>query len=229
MPGASTCWFASTVSRSTSTCTWACSVGGRSRSPRTFPVVGEVRWRLLSGSVVVELRGPTACELLTPGEVAALLARLGPDPLRDDAEPDRAWQPDLRVAGTAGDAAHGPGRGGGHRQRLPRRGAVPAPAAARTCPGVTSTGPPGTRSGPISCILMRDGVRSGQIDTVQRRAHARGDGPRSAGRRPRRRGLRLPPRRAAVPGVRHARSHRVVAGRNLFWCPECQRADRLTG
>ena len=35
----------------------------------------------------MDLRGPTACELLTPGEVSALRARLGPDPLRDDADP----------------------------------------------------------------------------------------------------------------------------------------------
>jgi formamidopyrimidine-DNA glycosylase len=31
--------------------------------------------------------GPTACELLTDEEMGELMARLGPDPLRDDADP----------------------------------------------------------------------------------------------------------------------------------------------
>src|SRR3954464_14041537 len=38
-----------------------------------------------------DLRGPTACELITDEEAAAIHARLGEDPLRADADPDRAW------------------------------------------------------------------------------------------------------------------------------------------
>jgi endonuclease VIII len=37
------------------------------------------------------LSGPTACELLDPDGEDTLRARLGPDPLRDDADPERAW------------------------------------------------------------------------------------------------------------------------------------------
>jgi formamidopyrimidine-DNA glycosylase len=68
------------------------------------PVVGQVRLRLLtlptpsplaadaaggaSGRVgpltCADLRGPTACELQTPDEVTATIAKLGPDPLVDD-------------------------------------------------------------------------------------------------------------------------------------------------
>ncbi len=48
------------------------------------PVVGQVRLRLLTEITCADLRGPTACELQTPGEVAATIARLGPDPLVDD-------------------------------------------------------------------------------------------------------------------------------------------------
>ncbi|GAA1674954.1 Fpg/Nei family DNA glycosylase [Microbacterium lacus] len=47
-------------------------------------VVGQVRLRLLTEITCADLRGPTACELQTPGEVAATIARLGPDPLVDD-------------------------------------------------------------------------------------------------------------------------------------------------
>lgn len=46
------------------------------------------RMRLEGDTVTIDLVGPTACELLTRKEKADLLARLGPDPLRDDASPE---------------------------------------------------------------------------------------------------------------------------------------------
>ena len=49
------------------------------------PVVGQVRLRLLTEVTCADLRGPTACELQTPEEVAATISKLGPDPLVDDA------------------------------------------------------------------------------------------------------------------------------------------------
>lgn len=48
------------------------------------PVVGQVRLRLLTEVTSADLRGPTTCELQTPDEMLATLARLGPDPLVDD-------------------------------------------------------------------------------------------------------------------------------------------------
>lgn len=48
------------------------------------PVVGQVRLRLLTDATCADLRGPTACELQTPDEMLATLAKLGPDPLVDD-------------------------------------------------------------------------------------------------------------------------------------------------
>ncbi|MBC7519153.1 MAG: Fpg/Nei family DNA glycosylase [Microbacteriaceae bacterium] len=53
-----------------------------------FPAdpVGAVRVRLLTTTAVADLRGPTACEVLDGAEVRAVMARLGPDPLVDDAE-----------------------------------------------------------------------------------------------------------------------------------------------
>jgi endonuclease-8 len=48
------------------------------------PVVGQVRLRLLTGRTCADLRGPTACQLQNPDEVAATIAKLGPDPLVDD-------------------------------------------------------------------------------------------------------------------------------------------------
>jgi endonuclease-8 len=46
--------------------------------------VGQVRVRLLTDTVVADLRGPTACEVLDPAQVDQVVARLGPDPLLDD-------------------------------------------------------------------------------------------------------------------------------------------------
>jgi len=46
--------------------------------------IGAVRVRLLTDTSVADLRGPTACEVLDPPRVEAVLAKLGPDPLVDD-------------------------------------------------------------------------------------------------------------------------------------------------
>lgn len=42
--------------------------------------VGQVRLRLMTEHTVADLRGPSACEVLTPDDVARLLERAGPDP-----------------------------------------------------------------------------------------------------------------------------------------------------
>lgn len=54
--------------------------------PTIFPhePVGAVRVRLLTHDTVADLRGPTACEVQTPEQVDASMAKLGPDPLVDD-------------------------------------------------------------------------------------------------------------------------------------------------
>lgn len=46
--------------------------------------IGAVRVRLLTDMTCADLRGPTACEVLTPDEVQVALNKLGPDPLVDD-------------------------------------------------------------------------------------------------------------------------------------------------
>ncbi|MBO1902907.1 Fpg/Nei family DNA glycosylase [Leucobacter weissii] len=62
-----------------------------SEAPEQFPPppVGQVRVRLLTETVCADLRGPTACEVLTPGEVEAVLRRLGPDPANANTEAER--------------------------------------------------------------------------------------------------------------------------------------------
>ncbi|QGQ18205.1 Fpg/Nei family DNA glycosylase [Cellulomonas sp. JZ18] len=48
------------------------------------PPVGQVRVRLATDTFVADLRGPSACEVLTPDEADAVRARLGPDPVTAD-------------------------------------------------------------------------------------------------------------------------------------------------
>lgn len=52
---------------------------------------GAVRVRMESLTHVVDINGPNTCELLTPDERQKLVARIGPDVLRKDADPSRAF------------------------------------------------------------------------------------------------------------------------------------------
>ena len=63
--------------------------------------IGAVRVRLLTDASVADLRGPTACEVLDPSQVEAVLAKLGPDPLVDDpAEAERRFVQTVRSKST---------------------------------------------------------------------------------------------------------------------------------
>jgi formamidopyrimidine-DNA glycosylase len=60
------------------------------------PPLGAIRVRLSAGDddrppVTLDLRGPTECGIGTPDDRAAVVARLGPDPLRADADPQRFY------------------------------------------------------------------------------------------------------------------------------------------
>ena len=75
----------------------SCSDAGPDTHPQTpdmpdghVPVEGQVRLRLLNDTWVGDLRGPTVCAVVAPEKVDEIQARLGPDPLRSDADPDRA-------------------------------------------------------------------------------------------------------------------------------------------
>ena len=61
------------------------------RSPPPQPR-GAVRLRVVGDSHAFDLNGPTACELIAEGQRKAIVERLGADPLRKDADIERAWQ-----------------------------------------------------------------------------------------------------------------------------------------
>ena len=62
------------------------------------PARGALRLRMESDEAWADLRGPTACELITEDEVGGIRGRLGADPLRKDADPEAAGRRIMRSA-----------------------------------------------------------------------------------------------------------------------------------
>ncbi len=185
--------------------------------------VGQVRWRLTGATAYADLRGATACELFTPAEREAMLARLGPDPLRPDADPDAAWARISRsrapIGGLLMDQSVVAGIGNVYRAELLFRHRVDP-----LRPGRSLRARQWSEMWDDLVGLMADGVRTGRIDTVRPEhltdAEIAHRGPR--------RGLSYVYRRAGDPcrvcGTRVRAA--VLQGRNLYWCAKCQRRFR---
>jgi endonuclease-8 len=62
------------------------------------------RMRLVADGHMLDLIGPTACEVVDEVGRAAIVDRVGPDPLRRDADPERAWERLRRRKGPIGPA-----------------------------------------------------------------------------------------------------------------------------
>jgi len=62
-----------------------------------------VRLRLSTPAGAIDLIGPPTCELISERKRRTILARLGPDPLRADADPDLAWERVRRTKRPIGD------------------------------------------------------------------------------------------------------------------------------
>ncbi len=188
------------------------------------PVTGQVRMRLATPEHVADLRGPTLCAVETPDEVAAVLDRLGPDPLRADADPDRAWRrlgrSSRSLAELLMDQSVLAGVGNVYRSEVLFRHRL-------------SPFTPGREVRRASWRLVWDdlvrllplGVATGRIVTVEEQvleveaALGRGERPRLTER------TSYVYKRDGEPCERcgsRVRT-RVVAGRNLFWCGRCQR------
>ncbi|MFC7613580.1 Fpg/Nei family DNA glycosylase [Actinokineospora soli] len=183
--------------------------------------VGQVRMRLVGPSHYTDLRGPNACEVITAAEARELRAKLGPDPLRRDADPARAWARISRSRTPIGallmDQSVLAGVGNVYRAEvLFRHGIHPL------TPGRDITAEQWAAMWADLVALMRLGVRRGRIDTV-RDEHL----PRAMGRAPRvdRHGGEVYVyRRTGQPCLVCSTpvAHAELASRNLFWCRECQ-------
>jgi endonuclease-8 len=183
--------------------------------------IGQVRMRMAGDRHWLELRGPTACEVLEPAEVAALRARLGQDPLRDDADSRSAYAKIARSAKPVFalllDQSVVAGCGLIYaNEALFRAGLAP------TTPGTAIGVAQWQQLWDDLRALMKEGVANGRIDTVHA-AHT----PEAMRRAPRvdRHGgevyvYRRPGQPCLVCGTSIARG--PLAGRNLYWCPTCQ-------
>ncbi len=73
----------------------------RGESPEPRPTV---RMRMAAPGVTIDLIGPPTCELIPEAKRQKIVARLGPDPLRRDADPAAAWENLRRRRRPIGDA-----------------------------------------------------------------------------------------------------------------------------
>ncbi|MFT4287552.1 Fpg/Nei family DNA glycosylase [Nocardioides sp.] len=183
--------------------------------------VGQVRLRLVGEDHVADLRGATGCDLWTAEQVAACVAKLGPDPLRDDADPEKAWRRISRSSRSIGsllmDQSVLAGVGNVYRAELLYRHRIDP-----LRPGETLRKRQWDEMWADLVVLMRDGVAKNRIDTV-RDEHT----PEAMGRPPRvddHGGEVYVYRRTGMPchGCGTAVRTKELDGRNLFWCPRCQ-------
>lgn len=189
--------------------------------------IGQVRLRLVrlassgEGAAHADLRGATTCALLTPAEQVAVLARIGPDPLRADADPDRAWARIRRSSAPIGtllmDQSVLAGVGNVYRAEVLFRHRIHP-----LRPGRSLRVSRWQAIWDDLVVLMTEGVGTGRIDTV-RPEHT----PEAMQRAPRvddHGGEVYVYRRAGMPCHVCGRAVRteVLGGRNLFWCARCQ-------
>ncbi len=179
--------------------------------------VGQVRMRLVGTEYGTDLRGPTVCEVIAEPEIADVVARLGPDPLRKDADPALAWKRISKSRRSIGallmDQSVIAGVGNVYRSELLFRHHID-PYRPGTLMGQAEFGDMWTDL----VELMKVGVRRGKI-VVVRPEHDHG-APSYGPGRPRTYVYRRAGEACRVCGatVRTAE----LEARNLFWCPDCQ-------
>ncbi len=191
---------------------------GRTPPP---PPIGQVRLRMVNRSSWGDLRGATTCEVIDPEEKAAIEARLGPDPLRADADPEVGWarlsRSHLSIAQLLMDQRIASGVGNVYRAEVLFRAGIDPWRE-----GVTITHDEWDAMWHDLVKLMHAGLESGRIDTV-RPEHE----PEAMGRPPRvddHGGEVYVYRRHGQPCYLCGAEVRTteLAGRNLFWCEVCQ-------
>ena len=188
----------------------------------TFPPepIGAVRVRLLTDATCADLRGPTACDVLTPDEVQAVIAKLGPDPLVDTgrAAEDRFTATVLKkptpICLLLMDQSVVSGIGNVYRAEILFRARLNPHIPGRDLPEAT------VRALWKDWVkLLKIGVKTGQMMTMDGLSKSAYDGA------------------MASRADRHWVYHRTglpcrvcgtsilmeeIGGRKLYWCPVCQ-------
>ncbi|MFZ3452263.1 Fpg/Nei family DNA glycosylase [Arthrobacter sp. 7Tela_A1] len=178
---------------------------------------GAVRVRLVSDHGWADLRGPTACEVVTEQERSTVLARLGPDPLQPDADPEEFVR---RLTGRGSPVGQLlmnqevlAGVGNVYRAELLFRQQIPPRQ-----PGKQVLHGTALDLWKDAVALMADGVAAGRIVTTRpehRSDHAQPVPASEAHYVYKRQGL---PCRICGTAV----AMTDMAARKLYWCPSCQ-------
>ncbi|MBW8752158.1 MAG: Fpg/Nei family DNA glycosylase [Propionibacteriales bacterium] len=173
------------------------------------------------GTAYADLRGATQCDLIGGERRAQIVAQLGEDPLRPDADPERAWRRISRSARPIGDLLMDQtvvaGVGNVYRAEILFRHRIHP-----LRPGRTLRRTQFLTLWADLVELMEYGVRTGRIDTV-RPEHS----PEAMGRPARQDdhgGEVYVYRRQGQPCLVCGSRVRtdVLVGRNSFWCARCQ-------
>ena len=179
--------------------------------------VGQVRMRMVGADFGTDLRGPTVCEVIDEAQVSDVLAKLGPDPLRSDADPSWAWTRITKSRRPIGallmDQTVIAGVGNVYRNELLFRHRIDPFRAGREV-GEAEFDAAWTDL----VALMKVGLRGGKIIAV-RPEHDHGP-PSYLPGRPRTYVYRRAGEPCRVCGA--PISTAVLEGRNVFWCPVCQ-------
>ncbi len=183
---------------------------------------GALRLRLSTRRHWLELRGPTACDVLSEKDRRALVARIGPDPLRCDAQSGLAFERIARskapIGGLLMDQSVISGIGNIYRAELLfrsglhplRRGnAVPVEILHNLWDEAVE--------------LMREGMIDRRIVTTKPtdRPHPKGKARRGE--------THYVYRRTGLPCFicGSAIQMKLFVGRKLYWCPVCQPETRI--
>jgi endonuclease-8 len=187
--------------------------------------VGQVRLRLQNETSYADLRGAIICDLVGREKHDRVIASLGADPLRADADPMTAWARISKSHRAIGDLLMDQkvlaGVGNVYRAEVLYRHKINP-----LRPGNTLRKSQFLAMWNDLVELMHEGVRTGRIDTV-RPEHT----PEAMGRPARvddHGGEVYVYRRTGQPCLvcgAKVRTRELV-GRNLFWCPRCQPAFR---
>jgi endonuclease-8 len=181
------------------------------------PPVGQVRMRMVGAEYGTDLRGPTACDVIDEVDVDAIIARLGPDPLRPDADSARAWvriaKSRRSIAALLMDQSVLAGVGNVYRSELLYRHRINPYR-----PGMLVTADEFAAAWDDLVALMQVGLRRGRIITI-RPEDDRG-APSYRQGRPRSYVYRRTGEPCRICGTAVVTA--VVEGRNLYWCPNCQ-------
>lgn len=182
---------------------------------------GQVRMRLMTDAAYAELRGPTLCEVIDEDAKGAAVRRIGPDPIRKDADPERAWQRVEKSSAPIGSLLMNQdvfaGVGNIYRAEVLFRHNISPYREGRRV-----SRPDFDAIWADLVLLMSAGTKRGRIDTV-RPEHL----PEIMGRSPRRDRhggevyvYRRAGRECYLCGTEVCMAD--MQGRKLYWCPSCQ-------